>query len=178
MGRKHKVLSPQLEKEIAARRARGESAQSISAALGGAISHQTLRNRWAVEEGRPKGLRPSRGGKIRPAKPVMAPPPASSIASPGEPGELEGDAPPPDAPHEVAQQWLAKMIAAAEQSQAAGNLSALATFARLVKDFMLVRYRTAPIAAPNPNDNPDMIAARDAARNRMHTYLTKVLEEA
>lgn len=139
MGRKRIELTPTLEAEIKARTARGESAQVISTALGGALSTATIERRQ----------RELRGG----ASPKGVPPASAALEGADVPEEV-----PEGTPLVMIDRWIARVEKGAAAAEAQGNLPALSSLAMRAASLAEARRRAMPLPKVDPNENPDMKA--------------------
>lgn len=136
MSRSRIQLTPEAEAELRARAARGESGETIAAAMGKPVSARTLRRRKAE-------LRGKAPAQSSPVDDVVAP----------------ADVPiSDDLPIEQINAWIRRLETAARKAEEQGNLQALASIAAKVQQLMALRHRAAPIPKPNPNERPDYIA--------------------
>lgn len=144
MARPRKDLGRHMDEEIAARTARGESAQTIHTAIRGALSVASLIRRQAELK---QGVAPA------PPAPTVAPQPIQTA--------LPEDTIPEDlnehTPLEDLSRWIQRLEMGARRAEQDGNLAALASIAAKVATLMALRHKASPLPKADPNENPDMI---------------------
>lgn len=160
MARKRITITPVISAEIDARILRGESCTAIAAALGGGLSASTVARRIREKRGAAQSSRQ----KVPP------------VGEPSTDEETIGEGVPDGADAAIAERWLQRVERSAIAAQAAGNLAALGTMGRLVATFLEHKRKATPIKPPDPNEDPDMFAARERARNRFHELISKALK--
>ena len=145
MPRQRTELPPDVNAAIAARTARGESAETIFQAIGKVISVPTISRRQRELRGR---TGPERIDAPAPAR-ERTPPPAE--ASPGDvPDEI-----PTGTPLEDLNRWIAIVDRGLLQAEKDGNLSAVASLAQKLGALAALKHKSAPIPKADPNENPD-----------------------
>jgi hypothetical protein len=154
MARPQTNLGPALDAEIAARTARGESAKTIKAALGGAVSERTLIRRQATLRG--KSPQPTTSKQVASETPTV-------------PDEVPENAPP-----EALDRWLSILDRAQVQAEKDGNLAALASLAAKAATLLNLKHKHAPLPKPDPNDNPEWQALSKKGEDRLLTLIKGV----
>jgi hypothetical protein len=154
MARKRTELGPTVDAEIAARTARGESAETIWEAIGRRISVPTIKRRQA--ELRRRAL----------SRPLAATPKRASVTPPVQDNEVPDEIP-EATPIEDLNRWIARLEKAADSAEAAGNLAALSSIAQKVAALMTLRHRATPLPKADPNDNHDFKVVATEARTRL-----------
>lgn len=162
MARKRIELPTAVEAEIAARTARGETAETIFQAIGKAISVPTIRRRQ-VE---------LRSGTANAGKQSKAPAPSAGLGIPaqGTAPDTADDLPedlPETTPLEDLDRWINRLEHGARKAEAASNLSALASIAAKVTMLMALRHKSTPVPKADPNESPDMKALAAQGRERL-----------
>lgn len=152
MGRKRTELPADVEAEIKARIERNESAETIFAAVHGALSTATI-DRRKREYRNP-------GTKTKPSRPPAVPEAAEV------PDEI-----PEGTPLEMIDRWIARVEKGATAAEAAGNLPALSSLAMRAASLAEARRRAVPIPKPDPNDDPDMKALGEQAEKRFFALI-------
>lgn len=147
MARPRTKFTPELETEIQARMARGESAKTIWAATGKPCSLSTIERRCDAFA----------------TKAVRAP-----IARPPAPA-LEGvpEAVPSETPLAQIDEWLARVNAAADAAETDGNLSALSSLTAKAVSLLEARRKAQPLPQVDPNENPDLIALAKQSEEKL-----------
>lgn len=148
MGRKRTELGPDADAQIKARTERGESAETVAAALGGAVSVSTIRRRQVALRGR--------GSKPAP------PAPAALDATDDVPETI-----PDEAPVELIRRWLARVEKGARAAEEAENLPALASLAMRAASLAEALRKATPLPKADPNENPDMRALAEQGEKRL-----------
>lgn len=148
MARKRIDVGHAVEAEIALRTGRGESAETIFEAIGRAISVPTIRRRQ--HELRGNG---SRG-------------PAAAAPSEAEGVEVPDEVPEGASIAEV-DKYIAIVNRAIAKAELNGNLTSVASLAQKASVLLALRHRVAPIAKPDPNENPDMRALAQKGEERL-----------
>jgi hypothetical protein len=150
MGRKRIELGAEAEAQIAARMKRGQSAQTIAKAIGGGVSYRTVARRMREL----KGKEPPKE-----SKPVV-----EDVA---------------DVPEEIpegvdlgtVEKWIPRIERAAESAEADGDFTAMSSLMAKLVALLEHKRKATPIPKPDPNDNPDMIAAKERARKEFHRLI-------
>lgn len=158
MPRKRTELGPAVDAEIAARTARGESAETIFGALGGVTSTATIRRRQQVL--RVAGSRGPKAGHT--------PTPAAA----GVPDTI-----PENTPVEDLSRWIKRLETAATRAEVNGNLGALSSIASKVAQLMALRHRATPMPKQDPNERPDYIELARKGEERLLTLIKGTFRE-
>ena len=167
MGRKRIELSSARQAEITARAQRGESLETIAAALGGAVSRSTIDRRLRELK---TGTSPRRPGTpMRIPVPVPIPKPASAES------EALPEAVPDGTPLEQIEGWMRRIEAAADKAEQQGNLAAFASLMTRLRAFEDARRKATPIPKSDPNDDPDMLAMGEQAERRLMQLIDDAL---
>lgn len=152
-------LSDEQKRQILLLNGRGLSQVEIGKVVG--CSNASVNNVLKAAGMRPKSASPA---AVLPA-PVAPMPPAA---------ESEDDLPdeiPEGADASIAEAWLPRIQRAAAKAEATGNLAAFASLtAKMVAMLDHIR-KSKPVPKPDPNDNPDMIAAKERARKELHRLI-------
>jgi hypothetical protein len=151
MGRQRIELSPAVEAEIAARTARGESPASIWEAVGRVVSAKTIERRQSALKRGPA---------------MQAPQPTEAASTNDIPDEV-----PETTPLEDLNRWIARLEIASLKAEERGNLGELASLAAKSTALMALKHRATPMAKPNPNDAPDMIALAEVGEKRLQALV-------
>lgn len=162
MARKRTALPPDVEAEIAARTARGESAKTIHGAIGGPVSVATIERRQQELRGKPPaaslGSPPTGPGRV--SAPTPPGPPSTST-------DEVPDEPPEDVSLAQLDRWLKACEDGLKQAQEAKNLAAVASLAQKAAALMALRRKLVPLPKADPNENPDMKALAAQTRERL-----------
>jgi hypothetical protein len=158
MARPQIDLGRTIEAEIRIRAARGENARTIAEALGQPKLQQTINRRIKKLAGQP-------------AK--RAAEPAKTTSPEDVPDNV-----PENTPTEDLDRWLAAVEKGLSRAEADGNLSALASLAAKATALMALRHKSAPLPKPDPNDNPDYVAAKEKARARFLALIDDAIRNA
>jgi hypothetical protein len=152
-----------MDREIADRAARGESAETIQRALDHPVSLATMRRRvTALRRGTSPLLYPSDS----PPPPLVSPSgsvPPIVEASP----ETIPDRIPEGADREELNRWLDRLERSAKVAETMGDLSALASIAAKVTAIMALKHRSQPLPKRSPEDDPDMIALAKSGEEKL-----------
>jgi hypothetical protein len=162
MARKRTDFGHAVNAEIEARTARGESAETIAAALGMPAQLSTIRRRQAELRGKAPPHSAQRAGE--PAPPSVAPSPPTPA---GTGGEDVPDEVPEGTPIEQIDRWLKVLKQGANLAEEHKNLKDLASIAAKVATLMALRHRVAPLPKLDPSDNPDFKALAAQGRERL-----------
>lgn len=144
MGRRRIELPLGVEAEIQARTARGESADTVCAALKGTVSRSTICRMQQKLRG---------GGQPKQALTTL--PPGTDNSS------LE------DAPLDVLKRLLAGVERGREAAERDGNLAALASLSQRALAIAEAIRKSTPLPVANPEDNPDYIALAKQGEERL-----------
>ena len=151
-----------MNEAIAARAARGESPETIAAALGVPEQARTIRRR--VDELRGKAPAVSQ------AFPPVVPGRVSAPTPPGQPPTLADEVPeepPADTPIEKVDYWLKVCEDSLVQAREAKNLPAIGSLAQKAASLMALRHRFMPPPRSDPNEDPDLVAVAQKGRERL-----------
>jgi hypothetical protein len=160
MGRQRKDLGSDADARIVASMVRGESAAVIARTLG--CSAATAKRRMAELR---KGVPAARAEKRAAAPPALAPKASATLPDPD--GEI---------PEGTTIEQIGKWLKLAEEEIAAGKgePDTIAKMVRLAATLLALQVKATPPAKPDPNDNPDFMAAAERVRKRWHDLLEKV----
>lgn len=163
-GRKRTNLGADAEARIALGAKRGETAEQVSVALGGATSRATVSRRLRELRGPTKATRTSKVGKSASKK--TAPP-----SVPSSPDDIPDDADLPTlyALLDVTKKALTK----AEQDE---NFVALGQMIRVGAALAETIRKATPPKQADPNDAPDMVALRLSATKKWHEMIDLVAD--
>ena len=159
MGRPKKSYTPQVEAELAARTARGESAKTIRAALGNSIPLSTISLRQ--QELRVGGRSPP-----RPRPPAV--PPAGDVP----------DVVPPEASEKDIDRWLALIDGAAKQAEKQENWAAVASLGAKFTALQTLKMKHAPLPPVDLSAGPDYKALAATGRDRFLKLVEGVFNES
>ena len=135
MARKRTVLPSAVEAEIATRTARGETAATIHAAIGGAISKPTIARRMLELRGKVPAPRPQ----------------AQTLTNTHDvPDDI-----PENTPLEDINRWLAKLNDVAEKAAVNENWAVVTSIGGKVATLMSLKHKHTPLPKADPNDDPD-----------------------
>lgn len=169
MARKRTDFGPELEAQIEARTARGESAETVAAALGMPAQVRTIRRRQAELRGRAPAKSVQRAATTAPPSP-----PAVPVAPAGS-GEANADdvpdEPPEGTPLEQIDRWIKRLEHGLAVAEANGNLAAIASLAQKVGTLMALRHRVAPLPKADPNERPDYLELAKVGEERLLTLI-------
>lgn len=103
----------------------------------------------------------------------------AAVSDAGPPPPLE----PPPKPNDdtdiaALDRWIAETEELAKQAKLDKNLAAFASLQRVLKGAVESRRKMRPPAAPNPDDNPDMMRLGKLAADRLHKLIDDALREA
>ena len=163
MGRKKADLGPGSDDRIVAMMARGQSREDIARELG--CSPATAGRRMAAVKGGVPAVR----NVARPALPPPRPPAPAA----------EGELPDPESvdestPLEQVDEWLDRATRLAES---ATDPDDVAKMTRLATTLLAMKVKHTRVPPPDPNDNPDFIAAAAVARRKLHVRLDAIQRE-
>lgn len=164
MPRQRTELPPDVNAAIAARTARGESAETIFQAIGKVISVPTISRRQRELRGRtgPDRIDATEGNRRPSADGRAAPASAPEEPAPTVPDEI------PDAtPLEDLTRWIAIVDRGMTKAELDGNLAALASLAQKGAALAALRHKSAPLPKADPNENPDYKALAAQGRERL-----------
>lgn len=172
MGRRRIELSPTVEAEIAARAARGESVDRVTAALGGQVSRSTIARKLAD----------LRSGATQRAPARAAAPSAEAAVDPQpwiESAEASDvpDAPPEGTSLEQLNAWITRLEKAADAAEKEGKLPALASIASKVTALMALRHKSAPLPKQDPNVRPDYVELARKGEERLLKLIRGTFKE-
>jgi hypothetical protein len=71
----------------------------------------------------------------------------------------------------VVEKWIPKIEAAARAAEASKNYGAMASLMAKLVALLEHKRKATPVAKPDPNDNPDMIEAKERARKEFHRLI-------
>lgn len=166
MPRKRIEVTPAVEAEIRARFERGETAETVAAAMSLGMSVPTLRRRQREMQGKAPMPAPKPGsGRF------LASPPAAAAPETEASAEDVPDTAPDGTPIEQIDRWIARLEAAAAKAEVQGNLTALASLAAKVQSLMTLRHKSKPLAKIDHNDNPDLKALAAKGREKLENLL-------
>lgn len=162
MPRKPTDFGSEIDAQIEARAARGESAETVAAALGMPSQLSTIRRRLAKLR---SGASNAKVSSSRPRVEAAG----SSNAPTNEPiaPEEVPDVVPDGTPDEQLDRWIKRLETGATKAETQGNLTALASIAAKVTALMALKHRSAPLPKPDPNENPDMKALAEQGEKRL-----------
>jgi hypothetical protein len=130
--------------------------------------------------------------EIRAGGPSTSTPPSASLAAPAPhpaPPAISGtpapftleielpespDAIPAGTDQETLIAWIGKAQELGRVAQAKGDLDGFGKMGRLSASLLEAKRKGAPIPKADPNDRPDLIAAKEAARKRLHKLIDEV----
>jgi hypothetical protein len=158
MARPRKVYSPVVEAELAARTARGESAEFISSAL--KIPSSTVSRRQ-------KELRAGSRSPPRPRPPVVPPV-----------GDAVPDVIPVDAAPTEIDLWMARLKVGAEKAEADGNWNLVSILTAKFVTLEGLKRKHAPLPPVDTSAGPDYVAARALARERFLKLVEGVFKDS
>lgn len=166
MARKPTDFGSNVDAEIVARTARGESAETIASALGLPKQVRTIRRRQAQL----KGKVPS--AQVSPSRPRVEAAGSSNVApnTTPETTDVPEDVP-SDTPAEQLDRWIKRLEVGAAKAEDDGNLAALASIAAKVTALMALKHRSAPLPKADPNENPDYIELARQGEERLLTLI-------
>jgi hypothetical protein len=147
--------------------ARGGTAQSISDTLTSAgisgASKRTIARRMQELRGEVNADRAQRvaAAKVTPAIPLPASPDA--IPEGAEPSDYDT--------------WLADAKEQADAAQAVGDLEGFGKMGRLTVALLEAKRKATPLPKDDPNERPDMIAAKERARKELHKLIDQAVGE-
>lgn len=150
MARKRIELGNDAEAMILAHASRGSNARQIFDALGGTISQRTIARR--LEE-----LKAS--GAFGSAEIGGADPSDDSQDIPSSPDAFSSAM-----SIEMVDKWIARINVAAQKAEQLEDMAELGTLGRLMATLLEVRRKAMPIPKIDPNESPNMLAARERAR--------------
>jgi hypothetical protein len=165
MARKRIDFGADVDGQIRALTAKGGTAKSIAATLSAAgvkgSSSATIGRRM-------RELRGTIGAPSPRSKaPTPAPPPDSAAAPlPSKPEEIPADATPTQL-----DRWITQADDAVNAAEAAENLPLMGQMLRVAASLAETRRKATPPEPPDPNANPDMIAAAKRARAALHKLI-------
>jgi hypothetical protein len=117
--------------------------------------------------------RPRRAKATAPAAPASAPAPPAP--APAKVDELDPTEVPDEVPEATglaeAHRWLAIVNRARERAEADKNWGAVASLAAKATALLEHIRKATPVAKADPNENPDMIKARELARATFHKLI-------
>lgn len=160
--------------------AAGASVERIASELG--VSLSTAKRRMKEHRG---GLAVARAvrRKVAPVQPTAAPiqqsaeeetPPNTARSQRSSlPEDVENV--PEDTPLEQIDAWLKMAKEEADSASVDGEFETMAKMIRLAATLLTLKQKATPIAPPDPNEHPDMIAAAVRARKRLHTMANKLV---
>lgn len=181
MPRKRKQLGDEVTERIAALTKQGKSVDAIVKQLRAdgveGISRATVGRRIVEQRA---GVKKSRAAAIASSTKSSEPKTPKSARASAEPAE---DVPLPSSPDEIPADadvatldaMLRKAEQMAEMAFADGDLEGFGRMGRLVPAIVAAKLKATPARPLDPNENPDMIAARDHARQMFHNLIDKVL---
>lgn len=149
-------LGHDVDAEIAARTARGESAETVAAALGGKVSVRTIRRRQVALRG----------------KPAAAPPAAPEAP---ETDEVPKDVP-EGTPLETIEAWIKRVEKALDKAEKDGNLTAISSLVMRLTSLAEARRKATPLPKADPNEAPDTRQVADRAWKRLEALLNDLPE--
>ncbi len=151
-------------------RSRGEPVERIAAAIGTSVRtaarHIARIEATASPPSFAQGLAAAGGAPSEPS---------------GEPGDADGL---PGADEDIAQadagtldRWLARAEAAGRKAATMGNLAAVGQMGRLAVTLQEAKRKATPPAAPDPNDDVDMVRLGADVAERLHKMVDLVVGE-
>lgn len=140
--------------------ARGGTAESIAKVLGVAKT-TAFRRMQELKSGVPA----MRAARRRSRVPVPVPLPE------------DAEEVPEDTPLEQIRAWLRMAKDEADAARAAGETEMMAKMLRLASTLLALQQKATPIAPPDPNEHPDMVAAAVRVRVRWHTLISAMAEK-
>jgi hypothetical protein len=164
MGRKRIDLGNDADARIVASMVRGESAAVVARTLGCSLA--TAKRRMAeLRKGVPAARAEKRGAS--PKLPATTP---------------RAKLPDPDGviPEETTLEQIGEWLKLAKEEIAAASLTpgsepeTIAKMVRLAATLLALQVKATPPPKPDPNDNPDFVAAAERVRKRWHDLLEKV----
>lgn len=156
MARKRKNIDA--DRLIALMRA-GRTAEQIAGVLAGEgvpVSRATITRRMRELRGKVNAGRAA----SRPA-PIVAPAAADDV-----PDEV-----PEGTELAIVDKWIPKVEAAAEAAEAEGDLQAFASLTAKLVTLLEHKRKAAPPPKADPNEHPDMVAAAERAREKLHALI-------
>ncbi len=153
MGRKRIELGPTTDAEIAQRMKRGQSCQTIAKAIGGGVSYRTISRRMQELRGK------------EPAKAPVAPAPEAVAA-----GEVP-DVIPEGVDLGAVDKWISRVERAAAVAEADGDFTAMSSLMAKFVALLEHKRKATPLPKPDPNENPDFVAAAKRAREMLHKLI-------
>ncbi len=129
---------------------RGQSAQTIAKAIGGGVSYRTVARRMREL----KGKEPPKG------------PPPTLAAAEDIPEEI-----PEGVDLSTVEKWIPELEKAIRAAQVDKDFSAVASLMSRLIAMLEHKRKASPVPKPDPNDNPDMIAAKERARKEFHRLI-------
>lgn len=161
MARKRIELGADVEAKIVSLMARGGTADSISKALG--ISMRTAGRRMQELRSRVSAVRLEKRKAI----------PLSPAPLPESDEEV-----PEDTPLEQIGVWLKMAKEEADAARLAGETENMVKTLRLASTLLALQQKATPVAPPDPNDNPDMVAAAVRVRKRLRALMENMAKLA
>lgn len=161
MGRHRTELPAGTDERIVEFMTRGGTAESIHAALGVDVSKRTIARRMGELRGRVNSERAER---------LAAPESASELPA-------TADEIPPGTDLTTFDVWLEKAERMAREAERTGNLVELGKAGRLVVMLLDAKRKATPVAAPDLNERPDMVAAARRARETLHKLVESAVGE-
>jgi hypothetical protein len=122
---------------------------------------------------RMRALKPGVGAVRRASRAAAAPAPVAKKAAPlPEPDEEIAES----TSLEQIGEWLRMAKDEAEAARSAGDVDNLGKMLRIASTLLALQQKHTPVAPPDPNDNPDFIAAAERAKKRWLDLLDRIPE--
>ncbi len=165
MARKRIDFGSDVDAQIRALTAKGGTAMSISAAL----TQAGVRGASSATIGR----------RMRELRGTIGPPQARASKRSATPAPDSDPAPLPSKPEEIPEdatptqldRWIAQAESAVNEAESAGNLPLMGQMLRVASQLAETRRKATPPDPPDPNANPDMVAAAKRARTALHKLI-------
>lgn len=171
MARKRLELTESQTARLADGVRRGETAEQVATALGGGLGPRTVARRMRELRG---PVAQSRGSSRRAEAPASTPVLASG-ASPMPAVDAAALEPPPGATREELHRLLGRAKAAIEEAERVGNLPLVGQMIRVTAMLSETIRKSTPAPTPNPEDDLDMIAARERGRKELLRLVAQVV---
>lgn len=163
-GRPKRKLSARDQKRLEQLAKAGRTAEEIAAELGGTVSRATIGRRVRDL----LGARRSRNASAAAPKDARRPK--------AEPAQLKTA--PPEIDLEPSDFNFAdldrELDKAADEARDAGNLATYASLSKLRLTAKALEARLNPPPPPDPNEGPDMVAAAEACRTKLHDLIDRI----
>ncbi|MCL2777730.1 MAG: hypothetical protein FWD73_06970 [Polyangiaceae bacterium] len=170
MARKRTVYGPDVEAKIRSGLERGQPAEAIAKELTAAgvkgASRATIDRRMREMRGRTASPRLFLGRRVA----------ASDVPSPPLPESPEDI--PSDADPDTIGRWIALAEQKGQDAANRGDLAGFGAMGRLAATLLEHRRKAAPPPRVDPNERPDMIAAKERARADFHRLIDRVANAA